>query len=126
MTDGHLQVFVCGVWYCEQSGLSPVRLCAGDWVTAADIAERVGRSREAVRLWALGRLGPGGFPPPLNPGNDTLFYSWAEVAPWLCRKGLDVAYSEPVLAAMNLALQLRHLLPQLSAPRPVLDCALGK
>lgn len=46
----------------ETVGLEPVRLVHGDWVTLADIAERIGRSREAVRLWTLGRIGPGRLP----------------------------------------------------------------
>jgi hypothetical protein len=112
---------------CETVGLHPMRLHngdSGDWLTMAAIADRVDRSRETVRLWSLVRLGPGGFPPPLNPGSETSFYSWAEVAPWLRRAGYDVPSEEPVLAAMNLALQLRHLTPQLTRIDSVLACAL--
>jgi hypothetical protein len=61
----------------------------------------------------------------LNPGSETSFYSWAEVAPWLRRAGYDVPSEEPVLAAMNLALQLRHLAPRLSRIDAVLACALS-
>jgi len=94
----------------EAAGLRAVRVDAHDWVTLGDIAERIGRSRETVRLWAAGRLGPGGFPPPLNPGRDTSFYSWAEVLPWLRhRLCFDMPDEEPVLTAANLALQLRGL-----------------
>ena len=52
----------------EATGLRVVRVDDRDWVTLADVAARIGRSREIVRLWALGRKGPGGFPPPVNPG----------------------------------------------------------
>ncbi|HZN75386.1 MAG TPA: hypothetical protein VFC00_27450 [Micromonosporaceae bacterium] len=97
----------------EAMGLRPVRLVDQDWVNLADIAERIGRSREAVRLWSIGRVGPGGFPPPLNPGRETLFYSWADVAPWLReRMGLDVPEPEWVLVAANLGLRLRALAPR--------------
>jgi hypothetical protein len=101
----------------EQTGLRVLRIDSPDWVTCQDIADRVGRSREAVRLWAAGRLGPGGFPPPLNPGRDTSFYSWAEVLPWL-REHVDrgLPDDEPVLAAANLVLQFRNLVPRLSDP----------
>jgi hypothetical protein len=94
----------------EALGLRPVRLVDHDWVTLADVAERIGRSREAVRLWSIGRVGPGGFPPPLNPGRETLFFSWAEVAPWL-RERMGLPVPEPVLAltVTNLTLQLRAL-----------------
>ena len=35
-----------------------------DLVSLLDIAHRAHRSREAVRLWAAGKRGPGGFPAP--------------------------------------------------------------
>ncbi|WP_173078984.1 hypothetical protein [Phytohabitans rumicis] len=101
----------------EAAGLRPLRIVTGDWVTLADIASRIGRSREIVRLWSVGRQGPGGFPPPLNPGCDTSFYSWAEVGLWLRRRmGYELPDDEPVLVAINLALQLRRLMPRLSHP----------
>src|SRR5688572_4336450 len=37
----------------EATGLRVVRVDDSDWVTLADIAARIGRSREIVRLWAL-------------------------------------------------------------------------
>ncbi|BCB79387.1 hypothetical protein GCM10022251_21780 [Phytohabitans flavus] len=99
----------------ESAGLRPLRVAAGDWVTLADVAARIGRSREIVRLWSVGRQGPGGFPPPLNPGCDTSFYSWVEVVQWLRRRlGYDLPEEEPVLVAMNLALQLRRLAPRIT------------
>lgn len=101
----------------ERAGVQALRVDASDWVTCQDIADRAGYSRETVRLWALGRLGPGGFPPPLNPGRQTSFYSWAEVSPWLRTSlGLDVPDAQTVLAAANLILQLRTLAPRLSDP----------
>ena len=99
----------------ESAGLRPVRVATGDWVTLADVAARIGRSREIVRLWSVGRQGPGAFPPPLNPGCDTSFYSWAEVVQWLRRRlGYELPDEEPVLVAMNLALQLRRLAPRIA------------
>jgi hypothetical protein len=98
----------------EAVGLRVLRVADRDWVTLADVGARIGRSRELVRLWALGRRGPGGFPPALNPGMDTTYYSWAEVSPWLRdRMGYDLPDDEPVLAATNLALQLRALAPRI-------------
>jgi len=105
-----VEAIVHAVRRVEAAGLRAVRVDAHDWVTLGDIAERIGRSRETVRLWAAGRLGPGGFPPPLNPGRDTSFYSWAEVLPWLRQRlDVDLPAEEPVLAAANLAIQLRAL-----------------
>lgn len=124
LTDPYRDV-VRAVRCFEAMGLRPVRLDADDWVTLADIADRVGRSRETVRLWSTGRLGRGDFPAPLNPGRDTTFFSWVEVAAWLYagQPGSTGARDEPVLAALNLALQLRRLLPWLSRPRSVLALA---
>jgi hypothetical protein len=109
------EAVVSAVRLVEALGLRALRVDAGDWVTLADIAERIGRSRETVRLWAVGRLGPGGFPPPVNLGRDTSFYSWAEVLPWLRhRLGFALADEEPTLAGANLALQLRALAPRIA------------
>src|SRR5436190_23802812 len=46
----------------EDANLVPVRVADEDLVTLADIADRVGQSRESVRRYATGDRGPGGFP----------------------------------------------------------------
>ena len=73
-------------------GMRVVGVGQDDGVTLADVAQRVGRSYESVRLYAVGKRGPGGFPVPdwISPGGER-FYSWAEVASWLRDKaGLPV------------------------------------
>ncbi len=45
-------------------GLHAVSVGRDDGVTLADIANRAGRSRESIRLLALGKRGPGGSPCP--------------------------------------------------------------
>jgi hypothetical protein len=62
-----------------------------DLVSVSDIAHRARRSREAVRLWAAGKRGPGGFPAPAwkSPGGER-FWSWAQVALWI-RANLNLA-----------------------------------
>ncbi|GIF72214.1 hypothetical protein [Asanoa siamensis] len=98
----------------NRTDLHVVRVADRDWLTLAEIAARIGRSREIVRLWAVGRRGPGGFPAPLEPDQDTSYYSWAQVSPWLReRMGYDLPDDEPILAATNLALQLRALVPRI-------------
>jgi len=111
------------VSFFESRGEYPLRLDADDWLTLQGVAQRIGISREVVRLWSAGACGPKGFPPPLNPNRDTSFYSWAEVSRWVRDHtrhdpGPD---EEPVLVAMNLALQLRRLLPRLSQPEAVMN-----
>jgi len=53
-------------------------------VTLLDISKRAGVSREAVRLWAAGQRGPGGFPKPLlvTTGGEKL-WDREQVAHWL-------------------------------------------
>lgn len=55
-------------------------------VSLSDIAESVGVSREAVRLWANGTRNGGGFPMPVGlVSNGTRIYEWGPVASWLER-----------------------------------------
>lgn len=110
----------------EAQGTHPVRVNAHDWLTLADISARLGVSRELVRLWSIGKQGPGRFPPPLNPDSLTNFFSWTEVHSWVRRHtdyGTDTR-EEPVLVAMNLALQLRSMGPQITRLDAVLRCIL--
>jgi hypothetical protein len=63
-----------------------------DLVDLSEIAARVGRSREAVRLWSSGKRGAGGFPLPVGvlPGSVKV-WDWSSVNSWLVR-------SQPALA----------------------------
>lgn len=104
----------------DSIGVTARRLLDQDLLTLADIADRVGRSREAIRRYAAGTRGPGGFPAPVNPARDgTVFYRWSEVAPWLEEHlGIDVPRIDLSFVAGNLVLQLRQhraRVPQLSA-----------
>ncbi len=94
----------------ETGGLSVVRVLDQDLVTLADVAERIGQSRESVRRYATGERGAGGFPPPVNPARDgTVFYRWSEVVPWVRRHlGVDVPDVDPTLVVANLVLQARQ------------------
>lgn len=60
-------------------------------VSMREIAHRTRRSREAVRLWAVGERGPGSFPAPAwqSPAGER-FWSWPDVARWV-RKHLNLA-----------------------------------
>lgn len=93
----------------DKVGITARRLLDQDLLTLADIADRIGRSREAVRRYATGERGPGGFPPPVNPAREgTVFYRWSEVAPWL-RQHLDLELPkiDLVFVVANLVLQTR-------------------
>lgn len=107
--DSLAGAIVSAVRDIERAGFFAARVLDGDLMTLADIAERVGRSREALRLYSTGARGPGGFPPAVNPGGEVRFWRWTEVAPWLKAYGIPVAEEGAVLAAANAALQFRAL-----------------
>ena len=94
----------------EAAGLAALRVQDEDLLTLADIAVRIGQSRESVRRYATGDRGPGGFPPPVNPAREgTVFYRWCEAAPWVREHlGIDVPDTDPALVVANLILQARQ------------------
>jgi hypothetical protein len=65
------------------SGTRVVQLEPDDLVTMAEIAQRVGRTRESVRLLVAGERGPGGFPAPATHFRERQrMWRWAAVASW--------------------------------------------
>jgi hypothetical protein len=68
--------------------LRAVGVACDSMVTLLGIAERAGVSREAVRLWAAGQRGPGGFPRPvmITHGGEGV-WEWEKVVPWLLENG---------------------------------------
>jgi hypothetical protein len=107
----------------EDADMTAIRVVDEDLVTLADIADRVGQSRESIRRYATGDRGPGGFPPPVNPSRDgTVFYRWSEAAPWLCQTlGLDVPEVDPALVVANLVLQARQLVSRVERASALTD-----
>ncbi|MFI5457810.1 MAG: helix-turn-helix transcriptional regulator [Isosphaerales bacterium] len=97
-------------------GLRVVRIEPDELVTAGEIAERGGLSREAIRLYVLAKRGPGGFPRPVaGLHQKSPLYRWSDVAAWLDRlpggsKRLDTALADSI-AFLNAALDLRRLAP---------------
>jgi hypothetical protein len=102
-------------------GLRVIGVGQDDLVSMLEIAQRTKRSREAVRLWAAGRRGPGGFPPPSwqSPGGER-FWSWPDVAYWV-RHNLNLAievqpeemhWADEVLKARHAVSEAQRLLDQ--------------
>lgn len=88
----------------ESTGLVVTGIASDDLVSLRDIAARLGRTYESVRLIAAGKRGPGGFPTPLSTGQWSL-YSWAEVSAWFSRShGTQApsAYDREIVAADHL------------------------
>ena len=108
--DSLAAAIVSAVHDVETTGLIAVRVIDEDLLTLADIAERIGRSRENVRLWALGQRGGGGFPPPVNleaTKGEVRFWRWSEVVPWLHDHGIEATHRNTTLTVASLALQFR-------------------
>lgn len=109
-------------------GLRVVRVEAGDPdVSTGEIAERAGVSREAVRLWATRRVGPGGFPGPITgAGGRRPVYRWSEVARWLATlrgEPLPPSDESDALEYVNARLRLRALAGRLGPVRAAVDQA---
>jgi len=80
-------------------------------VNLNDLADRLGRTTESVRLLATGARGPGGFPPPAGiVGKGVRVWRWADVRPWLVQHGVadpgELCETLPsaLIAATNLQL----------------------
>jgi hypothetical protein len=97
------------VW---SAGIEVARIDLGDVVTAGEIARRINRSRECVRLYASGARGPAGFPEPTGRANArSPLYRWAEVAAWLAKHGLsdESATDFREVELINATLSVRRL-----------------
>ncbi len=104
-----------------------------DWLTASEIAERLGRTRQSVALLARGERGPGDFPAPIaRRRSSNPLWNWAEVEAWFERyepgalpthgPRLSIDFLAEVNDRLDLRERLRH---SPNAPwRPKLDEAL--
>ncbi len=87
------------------AGLVVAKVEPDDLVTASEIAERTGRTRESVRLLISDRRGPGGFPAPASRATvRNRLWRWADVQAWV--GDASTGHTE-VIAAINAALELR-------------------
>lgn len=107
-------------------GLHVRRVEPEDLVTASEIAKRLGRTRESVRLLIAGRRGPGNFPPPSSHlRSRSPLWRWSDVAAWAQRLTPEEEHTARLLAIVNAALELRNqgrVLPEddRQAMRPLL------
>jgi hypothetical protein len=90
-------------------GLRVVRIESEDLVTMAEIARRLGRSRESIRLLAADARGPGDFPPPVaRIRSRSPLWRWVDVATW-AEGALGRGDPEAgLVASINAALELRR------------------
>lgn len=107
----------------SRTGIKVLRVEPGDAVTASEIAYRLNKSREYVRLLISGKRGKGNFPAPIS-GIDrpTQIFSWAEVAKWCYRQEIikDKAIIEIAgcILKTNRALE-NHLSKILKKPKKI-------
>lgn len=88
-----------------------------DWLTAAEIAKRVGRTRQSISQLVRGVRGMGDFPKPAaREGSTNPLWSWADVEEWFERYEPDAVpthrptLSSDFLAEVNDRLDLRERL----------------
>ena len=103
-------------------GVEVVRIADAGLASLADIAARLGRTRESVRLLVSGARGPGGFPKPVtDPRGRYRLWRWSEVERWCVDQlgeSLPISQDE-VTAAFSAALELRHFRRALAPANPI-------
>lgn len=85
------------------------------FVSAADIADRIGRSRQSIGLLARGQRGPGGFPTPVNPGGRSAHHYWPEVVAWLRNAGIPADVGDDEVTAAKVIIRANAHLHQHTA-----------
>ena len=90
-------------------GAEVIRVDACNLVSAAEIARRIGRSRQLVHQYMTGRRGPGGFPPPeCHLSEGAPLWAWCAVSHWLAQNDIlrpEDSWSAEVVAAINNAME---------------------
>lgn len=91
-------------------GAAVLRVDYCSLITQADIARKLGRSRQLVHQYMTGARGPGGFPPPACEISDgTRLWSWSEVALWLWQNDMikeEVLRDAQQIEAINSVLEI--------------------
>ena len=97
-------------------GLTVLRVEPDDLVTASEIAERLGRTRESVRLLVAGERGGGDFPAPVSHlRSRSRLWRWSDVTAWAAAGAAQEPGEAQLLAAINAALELRNRSAHLSS-----------
>lgn len=90
----------------RQAGLAVRRVEPDDLVTMSELADRLGRSIESVRLLTTGQRGDGSFPNPMvRTTSRGHLWSWAQVARWDHRPANEVERAEWI-AGINARIHL--------------------
>jgi hypothetical protein len=98
-------------------GVRVERVLPDGHVSQAEIAARIGRTRQSVSQLVQGARGPGGFPEPAFGTGRTALWRWSEVAAWLAAARLIDAEDfqrQAVFDAANAMLDARRAVSGLS------------
>lgn len=108
--DGHHRIFAVMSAACATDAVeelvdaihradksaTPIR-AEFELLAIADIAAKVGLNREAVRLWTIGKRGPGGFPTPLDVVGDRMkVWAASDVHDWLVAAHVPTSAGRPL------------------------------
>lgn len=103
----------------ESAGFEVLRVDPDDLVSAADIAERTGRSRQSISTLIAGARGPGGWPRPVAGNVRSPLWRWSDIAEWFASfDGGGRPSDDPdarFIAATNDVLAARRTLGRLDA-----------
>lgn len=97
----------------ESAQFEVLRVEPDELVSAADIAERTGRSRQSISSLVSGARGPGGWPRPVAGNVRSPLWRWSDVAAWF--ENLDGSQTvdraeAALLSAVNELLAARRAL----------------
>lgn len=107
--DSLADAVISAIRAVESTGLRVLRVEPDDLVTASDIAARLGRSRESVRLLIAGRRGQGDFPAPTSHlRTRNRLWRWTDVAAWARELTAEQEHDARLLATVNATLELRN------------------
>jgi hypothetical protein len=104
-------------------GAEVLRVDECNLVTQAEIARRIGRSRQLVGQYISGARGPGGFPPPefyLDDNGASPLWAWCAVSHWFAENDIlrpEAGWNAEVVTAINTFLEtarIRERSPELA------------
>jgi hypothetical protein len=105
--DNLLVAVITAIGHLQAAGLKVRRVEPDDLVTIPEIAERLGRTPESVRLLANGERGGGRFPLPVSHlVSRNRLWRWSDVARWTGNLPDDELRKADILAAVNATLEL--------------------
>ena len=102
-------------------GAKVLRVDDCNLITQAEVARRLGRTRQNIEQYAKGSRGRGGFPAPAcNLTEGVPLYYWCEVAYWANKTGMltdEANKNAQAIATLNMILELEHqkeIVPELA------------